>query len=308
MKRLALAVILTVAVSGSAFGHAGSTFFAPSVPDPSAVTVDGSEDDWGWYDREFAVLPDQIQAWAGAAAGLGPGEQAEDYSATYFMAWSLPPDNNLYFFARAFDDTLSVQWADNKRNWWDDDTFMIGFDSDHTGGSILVNENIEEAQNGYRIVVNSVGSNELGVDMGGMLGTDANPTGDWGGFPPYAEVATTILPAGADHGSENVEYGYELKMAVWDSYDPEGPDGGLNLRHEFTPDRIIHASVRLNDVDMVNDAGTRNQYGYAGGASDGQADGEQGTDVITVLTHDPSTAVENSTWGRIKSHQENALR
>jgi len=308
MKRLTISLIIAVAISGSAFAHDGATFFAPSVPDPSSISIDGSEDDWGWYDREFAVLPDQIQAWAGPFAGVGPGEQGDDYQASYFMAWSLPPDNSLHFFARVFDDTLSVNYASDMRNWWDDDTLMLGIDSDHTGGSILVNENIEEADNGYRIVVNSVGSNEFGVDMGGMLGTDLAPDGDWGGQPPWSQVATQLLPAGSDHGAQNVEYTYELKLALWDSYDPEGPEGSRNVRHEFGDGNTLHVSPRLNDVDKFDDQGAAGQYGYAGGSSDGQADGEQGTDVVTILTHEPSTAVEGSTWGRIKSHQLNMTR
>ena len=80
-----------------------------------------------------------------------------------------------YFFARVADDTLKSSWGDNLRNWWDDDTMMIGVDADHSGGSILVNENIEEAQNGYRIVANSLATNEFGIDYGGILGGATSP-------------------------------------------------------------------------------------------------------------------------------------
>ena len=312
MKSLTRALILAVAFCAPALAHTGATFLMPSVPEPWNMVIDGTEDDWGWYDVEsFAVLPDQIQAWAGPLDGTGPGEQGEDFSATYFMAWSLPPDDALYFFARCTDDTLKANWGDNQRNWWDDDGMMIGVDSDHSGGSILVNDIIEEADNGYRVVANVLGSPEFGIDYGGMLGTDAAPGGDWGGLPPYALIGIELLPADADHGSVNVEYTYEWRLWLWDSYDPEGEDGDRNIRHTFVPDAVIHATPRLNDIDGLDTStDSHGQYGYAGGRNDGQADGDQGADYVTILTHDPDdfeppTAVENATWARIKSMQAN---
>ena len=310
MKTSALAVLLVLALAGAATAHTGAIFFLPSVPDPASMNIDGSEDDWGWFDRDFAVGPDGIEAWAGQFAGQGPGAQGDDYQASYFMAWSLPPDNALYFFARVADDSLKSSWGDNLRNWWDDDTMMIGVDADHSGGSILVNENIEEAQNGYRIVVNSLATNEFGIDYGGMLGGGDFPEGDWGGQPPWGLAATQLTPPDATHGSSNVEYTYEIKLALWASYDPAGPDGDLNQRYTFAPDQVTHTTPRLNDVDNPEGGGGAGMYGYVGGAFDGQADGDQAADFQTILTHDPAeveSAVENVTWGRIKSRTHSLL-
>ena len=40
-----------------------------------------------------------------------------------FMAWSLPPDNAYYVFARALDDTLRALEA--KEDWWNDDILLL---------------------------------------------------------------------------------------------------------------------------------------------------------------------------------------
>ena len=54
MKHATLLLILAVAFTGTAFGHNGLTNFLPTVPDPLAINIDGVEDDWDWYDRDFA--------------------------------------------------------------------------------------------------------------------------------------------------------------------------------------------------------------------------------------------------------------
>jgi len=306
MKHLTLALTLTLLVCSVALAHNGSTFLVPSVPDPSSMVIDGLEDDWGWYPQEFAILPDQIEQWDGPFADLGPGGQGDDYQASYFMAWGL--DNNFYFFTRVFDDTLKSEWGDNLRNWWDDDGLKWGVDADHSGGPHVVTENLEETLNGYVLGVNMPFSAEFGLDYGGMLGTDAAPEGDWAGLPPYGFVGIELLPPNAGHMSENVEYTWEIKTILFDSYDPTGPDGPDNIIHEFVPDGVIATTPRYTDNDKAGDSPSRGRYGYVGGATDSQADGDLQADFVTILTHDPDdfpqpTAVENTTWARIKSVQ-----
>ena len=94
---------------------------------------------------------------------------------------------------------------------------------------------------------------------------------------------------------------------MWASYDPAGPDGDLNQRYMFAPDQVTHTTPRLNDVDNPEGGGGAGMYGYVGGAFDGQADGDLAADFQTILTHEPATAVENVTWGRIKSHTHSLL-
>ena len=73
MKKLTLALILTLAVAGSAVAHNGKTNFMPTWPDPTSFVLDGEEDDWGWYDTEsFGVKPEGIESSNGEHAGQGP--------------------------------------------------------------------------------------------------------------------------------------------------------------------------------------------------------------------------------------------
>ena len=103
MKHATLLLILAVAFTGTAFGHNGLTNFLPTVPDPLAITIDGMEDDWGWFDREFANT--DIISIQGQKKGQGVNSAPDDFSMAWFMAWSPPPDNAFYFFARVKDDT-----------------------------------------------------------------------------------------------------------------------------------------------------------------------------------------------------------
>jgi hypothetical protein len=58
MKRsivLLLPCALALAFSGPALGHTGLEFFLQEVPDPDAMTMDGDDSDWGWFDNDLAL-------------------------------------------------------------------------------------------------------------------------------------------------------------------------------------------------------------------------------------------------------------
>ena len=52
---LAAAFALVCMLGASASAHVGVTVFYPQVPDPAAITIDGNDDDWGWYDPALAL-------------------------------------------------------------------------------------------------------------------------------------------------------------------------------------------------------------------------------------------------------------
>ena len=146
MKRsilLLLPCALALAFSGPALGHTGLEFFLQEVPDPDAMTMDGDDSDWGWFDNDLA-LDNVLDFYATNGEVVG----ADDYAATFRLAYSRPPDNRLYFFLRIQDDSLRRQEPDLKRMWHDDFT-QFNLDNDHSGGPGL-GANLDEASNHQR--------------------------------------------------------------------------------------------------------------------------------------------------------------
>ena len=182
MKRSHLALILVLAVSGVASAHNGVTGFIPTIPDPNAMVIDGSEDDWAWIDPDFIIAPEDIEAQSGDGTGLGGNGIPDDWSASYRMGWSPPPDNSLYLFARVIDDTLGAAESEVKRNWWNDDSLEFNMDMDHSGGPMSWTST-EEVYNGYRINIHPLFDSQLG----GTIAIDLQEPGleDWGALPPY---------------------------------------------------------------------------------------------------------------------------
>jgi hypothetical protein len=310
---------LSFAFASLAFGHAGVTNFMPTVPDPTLMNIDGSEDDWGWFDPTFAILPDQVVQHADGTANT------DDWTGTWQWAWSPPPDNALFFFMRAFDDTLRAAEVE-KVAWWNHDNLHHGYDMDHGGGNTTVNSEPSEFQNGYRTHTNPLFAPVFGISMGG-LGGDPAAQPHWGGNPPWAFVDGIMLPADADHNSANVEYTIEIKIHTHDIYDPDSPEN--TVAHVNAPDQVVHIGQTFDDGDL-GDHGGQNGWVQIGTEANfgGVVNGDSMPDWQLIQTIDSLegylcgsinggagdprfqdqcpegsvTAIEHSTWARIKSH------
>ena len=303
MKTTVLALTLAVALAGMAFAHSGVTNFLPTIPDPSAMSIDGAETDWGWYDREFAVTPDMMNDPVGAVT-VG----SEDWTGSWFCAWSPPPDNQVYLFSRVVDDTLRASESEVKRNWWNDDMLEFNMDMDHSGGPMSWTDT-EQVYNGYRIAVHPLFNGQLGA----TIAIDYQEPGleDWGAMPPYCYSATTLLPSDATHMSAEVEYTYEFRATTFDRYDPIlGPEG--SVPHTFGPDQTWGLAVLF----MEGDAEANGQQGIMVqlGMKNTAADGDDLSDAVCLLTitqeeldENYGTAVEHTTWGRIKTYTADVL-
>ena len=111
---LPLACTLALALSGPSFAHTGLEFFLLEVPDPDAMTMDGDDSDWGWFDNDFVL--DSTKDFYLNAPGEGPRSpevvaDPEDYAFSMRFAYSRPPDNRFYFHWRILDDSLRRQGA-----------------------------------------------------------------------------------------------------------------------------------------------------------------------------------------------------
>ena len=155
MKKLAILMFsfaLAFAFTGQSSAHTGLEFFLQEVPDPDAMTMDGDDSDWGWFDNDLGLDSnlDFFLCVGGCGAATGDIIDPEDYNAFWRIAYSRPPDNRLYFFLRILDDSLKRQEPDLRRMWHDDFT-QFKMDTDHSGGPGL-GANLEEASNHMRIM------------------------------------------------------------------------------------------------------------------------------------------------------------
>ena len=302
---LLLGFALALALSATAFAHIGEMQFVPQVPDPAAMTIDGNDDDWGWMDPAYAWTSDKLTA-SGAEADF----TREDFDVVYFLGWSAPPDNEnrgaFYVFARVTDDVLDIN-EDNPDWWWADDSFMLAFDGDHSGGS-MYGDDLEQIANGQRWQIRMAPAPEGGENAeygttGMYFGPSiyiGHPELNWGQLPPYCDFAATILPAGSIHGATDVTYTYEIKMGVWDSY---GLNAAESTPHIFAADDVMHVVLSFGDTDMVDGRNSGGQDSYLGL-------GGSGTNMDESIDHmmvAGEVAVEPSTWGRIKSAMDRRL-
>ena len=317
MKKFILLLLpcaLALAFSGPALGHTGLEFFLQEVPDPDAMTMDGDESDWGWFDNDLA-LDSNLDFYVTSGEVADP----EDYSATWRIAYSRPPDNRLYFFLRIQDDSLRRQEPDLKRMWHDDFT-QFNLDNDHSGGPGL-GANLDEASNHQRYhlrilpgpdgvaafnsQIEVLGDERLSwtqdVDLFG------NATGVW-------DLAWTVTPPDAQHGTLDIEVTWEARFKT---YDAVGLTEAESVRHVYEDGQVTHLGPRLTDND-----GSLFQYDFylqdrfTGDQNPAQygTEGDQFPDWFLIGCEDcpnaggsGGTAVESSSWGRIKSHLSNQL-
>ena len=303
-KILFLSVVCAAAFAlvSPANAHVGAEYFIPGVPNPSAMTIDGLEDDWGWLDEEFILTTE------GMFTAGGETIEKEDYDVSILMAWSTPPDNRFYFFIRVQDDTLRLVEEDQKR-WWSDDCIQITFDPDHSGGDFL-GENVDQVLNAQRYHLRikplpgqPVAYNSLleYIDLPPIGWSsdvfEGEPTGD------IFEIAWTLNPPDAEHFSTNVSYTFEFRNAFWDIH---GVTREEAVRHIFENDQVTHIGVRPLDGDT---GGARHQLYPLGGSTGQDQKGDQMLDYILLEADEveEDTAVEATSWGRVKSHLNSQL-
>ena len=312
---LLLPCALALAFSGPVLAHTGLEFFLQEVPDPDAMTMDGDDSDWGWFDNDLA-LDSNLDFYVTSGEVADP----EDYSATWRIAYSRPPDNRLYFFLRIQDDSLRRQEPDLKRMWHDDFT-QFNLDNDHSGGPGL-GANLDEASNHQRYHLRIL----PGPDGVAAFNSQIEVLGDenlswtqdvdlFGNATDVWDLAWTVTPPDAQHGTLDIEVTWEARFKT---YDAVGLSEAESVRHVYEDGQVTHLGPRLTDNDgslfqydfYLQDrfTGTQNPAQYG-------TEGDQFPDWFLIGCEDcpnaggsGATAVESSSWGRIKNHLSNQLR
>ena len=312
---LLLPCALALAFSGPALAHTGLEFFLQEVPDPDAMTMDGDDSDWGWFDNDLA-LDSNLDFYVTSGEVADP----EDYSATWRIAYSRPPDNRLYFFLRIQDDSLRRQEPDLKRMWHDDFT-QFNLDNDHSGGPGL-GANLDEASNHQRYHLRIL----PGPDGVAAFNSQIEVLGDenlswtqdvdlFGNTTDVWDLAWTVTPPDAQHGTLDIEVTWEARFKT---YDAVGLSEAESVRHVYEDGQVTHLGPRLTDNDgslFQYDFYLQDRFTGVKNAAQYGTEGDQFPDWFLIGCEDcpnaggsGATAVESSSWGRIKNHLSNQVR
>ena len=312
---LLLPCALALAFSGPALAHTGLEFFLQEVPDPDAMTMDGDDSDWGWFDNDLA-LDSNLDFYVTSGEVADP----EDYSATWRIAYSRPPDNRLYFFLRIQDDSLRRQEPDLKRMWHDDFT-QFNLDNDHSGGPGL-GANLDEASNHQRYHLRILPGPDGVTAFNSQIEVLGDENLSWtqdvdlfGNATDVWDLAWTVTPPDAQHGTLDIEVTWEARFKT---YDAVGLSEAESVRHVYEDGQVTHLGPRLTDNDgslFQYDFYLQDRFTGVKNAAQYGTEGDQFPDWFLIGCEDcpnaggsGATSVESSSWGRIKNHLNNQVR
>jgi hypothetical protein len=283
---LAALVVALGAVAGWAYENCnGIGYFALQVPNPAAVTVDGKANDWAWYDPEFVITTDDMCNTLG-----GEMPPKSDIDIAIHAGWTPEPDNRLYVYTRVVDDMLNIDETAMNDGWRDDDMEVI-LDPDHAGGWHEAADALRTGLQQWTFHVSTPG----GYPQTAFLRWNQPPEMQWGVEQGVVEGATDVQPPGAGHLAQDVTVGYEVRMAAFDPYMPEGLDA--STRHVFVAGQTIGMSVTVNEADDEGRTEQISTHAQEGGAHDSDFTSE-----FTLLsTEEYATAVEASSWAAVKA-------
>ena len=312
--RTLLALIAVVALASVAFAHLDSEL-APNVVSPASMSIDGSADDWGWYDADsYGIGPERTTSKEGGMehTDLGPNPDPEDFNMSIWNAWSPPPDNAWYSLVIVNDDTLRVEEVETN-SWWNDDVMKMGYDWDHGANYDNGSGEFNRYDDGYLLEYHPVSSQDDGAGnlanpglcgRGPPWNADDGPI-HWGGEPPYTNCDVGISPPGATTLTPNVTVVYEIRHVPWAIYSQNGPE--QSVLHTFAADQTVHACNHVVDADRSTN-GEQDFWSSDTGDRRCNVSSDFMTDYLLIDegTYDGSvfaggTAVEHTTWARIKS-------
>ncbi len=270
----------------------GFYYYMLEVPNGHTMVADGNVADWAWFDPDYVIAMDE---WRDEADRPLPNR--DDLDITTMMAWKGAPENRWYVYMKAHDDTLNH--GGTTVNRWSGD--MLGFAMDPQ------DHGRDRANGGYGIefvaAPGNVNANymERYPESEGAAGFAA-----WReyGEPPWLNGAVTVDPAEAwaaetwtsDTGGETV---YEFNVWVANYLEDGGPaasqardlnaqagEDGFGLPVVFWYEDGDPAFN--NDMTIRGPEASSRQYFAA-------------TRLLRIGEYQQQgTAVEQSTWGRIK--------
>ena len=297
---MALALIVAFASIGSAHEPPGEVYFAFQFPLHAVPTIDGDLSDWDMVDPdifEISVEGGHIQE---TVRGTDSGELS-DFNARSAWAWN-EEMNRVFSFAFVVDDNLNNDRDDPTVFNWDDDWHFV-LDADHSGGDMFNNDWNDLSEDERRDLFFVTGQlwqiHVPPIDgywaFKYIEATDWETTGREIPFPEYAQVGWSRTGETGGPGT----YSYEIMMTPWETWSWDGPEQSTIFDLEVG--NIIHVGSLSKDYDL--DSSYEGSYDFPAVHNvwrNGNLMGDM--ELLEVDEELFPTAVENDSWGRIKSH------
>jgi hypothetical protein len=291
-KLLSIIAMLSVVISVGAHEPPGELFVAVQFPAGSEPTIDGDDSDWSAVPLEqygiFSDLLYSIHGFAGENIDRG-GLDASSMQIRHIVGWSAST-NNLYMTSRVYDNIHVTVRQDPGRFYWDD-----SFEYEVSPQNLSRDENNQ--------------------------GESANSFSYKFAFPVFQETFEWYRPnrnlpwltagsqwvdvAASYEGEEFGEstYTYEARVLPINSMpkSEEATEAQVEV-HTLSEGEVIHMTLTINDVDG-GEGDEDNRIGMWSTSPVGccHADSD-----FLMAPADPAiswgaTAVESSSWGRIKA-------
>ena len=297
---MALALIVAFASIGSAHEPPGEVYFAFQFPLHAVPTIDGDLSDWDMVDPEIFEISVEGGHIQETVRGTDSGELS-DFNARSIWAWN-EEMNRVFSFAFVVDDYLNNDRDDPTLFNWDDDWHFV-LDADHSGGDMYNNDWADLSEDEKRDLFFVTGQlwqiHVPPIDgfwaFKYIEATDWETTGRELPFPEYAQVGWARTGETGGPGT----YTYEIMMTPWETWSWDGPEQSTIV--DLEEGNIIHVGSLSKDYDL--DASYEGSYDFPAVHNVWRNGNLMGD--MELLEVDDSlfpTAVENDSWGRIKSH------
>ena len=302
--RASLAALLIVGSSATLFAHEppGEVFFAFHFPANAVPAMDGDLSDWNMVPADIFEISVE-NGWIQETVRGDAGNDLSDFNARSMWAWN-EEANRVYSMVSVVDELLNNNREDPTSYNWDDDWNFI-MDADHSGGDMYANEwNDLESEEEKRELFFTTGRlwqiHVPPIDgyyaFTYIEATDWLTTGQELPFPEFVEIGWARTGATGGPGT----YAYEIKLTPWETWDWDGP--GASTIVDLNVGSVIHVGSLSKDYDE-NDGRYDGSYDFppvhnVWRNANLMADME-------LLPVDGSlfpTAVEQDSWGRIKTH------
>ncbi|MSR83175.1 MAG: hypothetical protein EXS58_09665 [Candidatus Latescibacteria bacterium] len=286
MRRLAIAAAMVLTASIS-WAHlpVGKVWPAVQFPDGKTPAIDGNLVDWDVIPSPYWITHEDLTE---TVIGVGTAFDATDLALRAIVGWN-DSDNKVYIMEDRFDNAIWVTTG------WEPMEFE--FDADHSGGMFGVWPDVTDQEQKDRL--HGAQGQDYGFNQGGP-GLNAWHKAQWHYNLPWGQFAKTQTAAEGGEGFFQAEY----MLTGWDDLDWHGPD--TSVIHDFKEDSIIGLNLTIIDDDNPTEGGYEG-YWVLSGATDSYYQGDLLSDfVLAPIDADinwgaQATAVEDQTWGRIKS-------